>query len=147
MSDDQASTGGSRNDQIAAATTSDPSVPDGAQEVVITRKIVVTNEVATRTLWKIVGVVVVVLVGFIMLDRARSLVAMLIISMFFSLALVPLVERLHNKRGWKRGAAISGMIRKVNEPITKLIPGLYMKFISRTSLVARAIVSPTGCRL
>lgn len=111
MSDDQASSESSRNDQIAAATTADPrsSVPDGSQEVVITQKIVVTNEVATRTLWKIVGVVVAVLVGFILLDRARDLVAMLIISMFFSLAMVPLVERLHQKRGWKRGAAVGAI--------------------------------------
>jgi predicted PurR-regulated permease PerM len=76
---------------------------------VITQKIVVTNEVGTRTLWKIVGVVVIVLVGFILLDRARSLVSMLVISMFFSLALVPLVERLHQKRGWKRGAAVGAI--------------------------------------
>jgi predicted PurR-regulated permease PerM len=111
MSADQTSPGSSRNDQIAAATTPDPdnSIPDGSQEVVITRKIVVTNEVSTRTLWKIVGVVVVVLVGFIVLDRARDLVAMLVISIFFSLALVPLVERLHQKRGWKRGAAVGAI--------------------------------------
>jgi predicted PurR-regulated permease PerM len=76
------------------------------QEVVITRKVIVTNEVSTRTLWKIVGVIVLVLVGFIVLKRAQNLVSMLIISMFFSLALVPLVERIHKKRGWKRGAAV-----------------------------------------
>ena len=32
-------------------------------------------------------------------------------------------------------------------PTTRLTPGLNMKLTSRTSLVARAIVSPTGCRL
>jgi len=31
---------------------------------------------------------------------------MLIISMFFALALIPLVERIHARRGWKRGAAV-----------------------------------------
>jgi len=109
MSDDQTSPGSSRNDQITAATTPDSSVPDGAQEVVITQKIVVTNEVGTRTLWKIVGVVVLVFVGFVVLQRARELVSMLVISMFFSLAMVPLVERLHKKRGWKRGAAVGAI--------------------------------------
>ena len=99
----------SRSDQIAGAVDDVASVPPGAQEVVVTRTVVVKNEGSTRTLWKIVGVVVLVLVGFILLDRARDLVAMLIISMFFSLALVPLVERLHQKRGWKRGAAVGAI--------------------------------------
>jgi predicted PurR-regulated permease PerM len=92
-------------DAVAAAATE--SVDQ--QEVVITRKVVVTNEVSTRTLWRIVGVVVLVLVGFIVIQRARDLVAMLIISIFFSLALVPLVEKLHKKRGWKRGAAVGAI--------------------------------------
>jgi predicted PurR-regulated permease PerM len=43
------------------------------------------------------------------IQRARDLVAMLIISIFFSLALVPLVEKLHKKRGWKRGAAVGAI--------------------------------------
>jgi predicted PurR-regulated permease PerM len=111
MSDDQSSqdsvpAGSSRNDQITAAVAADAPLPEGAQEVVITRKIVVTNEVSTRTLWRIVGVVVLVFLGFVVLGRARSLVSMLIISMFFSLAMIPLVEKLHKKRGWKRGAAV-----------------------------------------
>jgi predicted PurR-regulated permease PerM len=100
---------GSRDDQIAHAVVADSSIPEGTQEVVITRKVVVTNEVGTRTLWKIVGVVVLVFVGFVVLDRARELVSMLVISMFFALALVPLVERLHTNRGWKRGAAVGAV--------------------------------------
>ena len=36
---------------------------------------------------------------------------------------------------------------KTVDPITRLTPGLKKKLISRTSLVARAIVSPTECRL
>jgi len=34
------------------------------------------------------------------------LVAMLVISLFFALALVPGVNHFHKKRGWKRGAAV-----------------------------------------
>jgi predicted PurR-regulated permease PerM len=34
---------------------------------------------------------------------------MLVISFFFSLAIIPLVERLHSKRGWKRGAAVGAI--------------------------------------
>jgi predicted PurR-regulated permease PerM len=102
------SAGGSRNDQIANAAA-EASASGEASNVVITNRIVVKNEVSTSTLWKIVGVVVVVLVGFVLLQRARDLVAMLVISMFFSLALVPLVERLHKKYGWKRGAAVGAI--------------------------------------
>ena len=103
-----ASTSGKRNDQIASTAAAAASSGE-ASNVVITNRIVVKNEVSTSTLWKIVGVVVVVLVGFVLLQRARDLVAMLVISMFFSLALVPLVERLHKKYGWKRGAAVGAI--------------------------------------
>jgi predicted PurR-regulated permease PerM len=103
-----ASTGSNRNDQIASAAAAASSSVE-ASDVVITNTIVVKNEVSARTLWKIVGVVVLVLVGFVLVQRARDLVAMLIISMFFSLALVPLVEKLHKNRGWKRGAAVGAV--------------------------------------
>ncbi len=49
--------------------------------------------------------------------------------------------------GWYCGAKINGMIMKLPDPSTRLKPGLNIKLISRTSLVARAIVSPTGCKL
>ena len=39
------------------------------------------------------------------------------------------------------------MTMKNAEPTTRFTPGLNRKLTSRTSLVARAIVSPTGCRL
>jgi predicted PurR-regulated permease PerM len=99
----------SRSDQIAGAVEDVASVPPGAQEVVVTRTVVVKNEVSTRTLWKIVGIGVLVFIGFVLFDRARDLVSMLIISMFFALALVPLVEKLHRNRGWKRGAAVGAV--------------------------------------
>ena len=108
MSNTTVTTGGTdspddRASQVAGAVE---AAATNAQEVVITRKVIVTNEVSSRTLWKIVGIILLVLVGFVMLERARNLVSMLVISMFFSLALVPLVERLHKKHGWKRGAAV-----------------------------------------
>jgi predicted PurR-regulated permease PerM len=103
-----ATTSGSRNDQIASAAA-EASASVDANNVVITNRIVVQNEVSTSTLWKIVGVVVLVFVGFVLVQRARDLVAMLVISMFFSLALVPLVEKLHKKHGWKRGAAVGAV--------------------------------------
>ncbi len=44
------------------------------------------------------------------------------------------------------GATNRGMIKKLAEPMTRFRPGLNIKLISRTSLVARAIRSPVGCR-
>lgn len=114
MSDTQDTTSGTdsasdRSAQVGDAVATVANESGNEQEVVITRNVVVTNEVSSRTLWKIVGVVIVVLVGFILLQRAASLVSMLVISMFFSLALVPLVENIHKKRGWKRGAAVGAV--------------------------------------
>ncbi len=62
--------------------------------------------ISTRTMWRFVGVVLITLGALWAVDQARGVVSMLIISWFFSLALVPGVEHLHRKRGWKRGAAV-----------------------------------------
>jgi predicted PurR-regulated permease PerM len=66
----------------------------------------VTHEVSSRSIWQVIGAVLLTLLGLVVLERARDLVAMLVISFFFSLALTPLVERLHRRYGWKRGAAV-----------------------------------------
>jgi predicted PurR-regulated permease PerM len=51
----------------------------------------------------VVGLLTTVLV--LMLLQARSLVSILVISLFFGIAMDPAVTALHSKRGWKRGAA------------------------------------------
>jgi predicted PurR-regulated permease PerM len=51
----------------------------------------------------VVGLATTVLV--LMLLQARSLVSILVISLFFGIAMDPAVTALHVKRGWKRGAA------------------------------------------
>ena len=67
---------------------------------------VVEYKINTRSMWQVIGAVLLTLVGLVILDRARELVTMLIIAMFFALAIIPLVERIHARRGWKRGAAV-----------------------------------------
>jgi len=62
--------------------------------------------IATYTLWQAVGVVLATLFLLWALMEARGLVSMLVISFFFSLALQPAVNRLHVKRGWRRGSAV-----------------------------------------
>jgi predicted PurR-regulated permease PerM len=44
--------------------------------------------------------------GLWAVNQARELTSMLVVSLFFALALVPGVNHLHQKRGWKRGAAV-----------------------------------------
>jgi predicted PurR-regulated permease PerM len=62
--------------------------------------------IGVSTMWRAAGVVLSVLFLLWAISRARTLVSMLAISLFFALALVPGVDHLHKKRGWKRGAAI-----------------------------------------
>jgi predicted PurR-regulated permease PerM len=67
---------------------------------------VVTFQMSKRSIWAIIGAVILALIGVIVFREARSLVSMIFISFFFSLALEPAVDHLHKKRGWKRGAAV-----------------------------------------
>ena len=60
----------------------------------------------TGTIWRAVGIVLVTLFAIWGLDRMRSLVMMLVVSLFFALALTPGVNYLHARRGWRRGAAV-----------------------------------------
>jgi predicted PurR-regulated permease PerM len=70
---------------------------------------VVEYKIATRSIWQVIFAVLLTLLGIIVLLRARDLVAMLIISIFFALAIIPLAERIHTRRGWKRGAAVGAI--------------------------------------
>ncbi len=94
-------TGSGEGTKAAGAVTATepapgPSAEPDATQVVIT----------TRTLWHAVGVILATLFGLWAVSQARNLVSMLIISMFFALALVPGVNHFHEKRGWRRGAAV-----------------------------------------
>ena len=61
--------------------------------------------VIRRTIWRLVLVVIGVAAFFTLLTRARGVVGMIIIALFFGIAMDPAVTWLHQKRGWKRGAA------------------------------------------
>ena len=62
--------------------------------------------ITTLTMWRAVGVVIATLLGVWAVAQARDIASMLVLSLFFALALVPGVNHLHEKRGWKRGAAV-----------------------------------------
>jgi predicted PurR-regulated permease PerM len=67
---------------------------------------VVTFQISRRSIWALIGAVIIALLGILVIRDARSLISMLFISFFFSLALEPAVSYLHQKRGWKRGSAV-----------------------------------------
>ncbi len=60
----------------------------------------------THTLWKVVGVILLTMVGLWAVREASSLVVLVGMSFFFSLALQPAVLWLTARYGWRRGAAV-----------------------------------------
>ena len=63
-------------------------------------------EVTWASWRRAVTVVLATLVFLWAVNQARHLVSLLVISVFFGLALVPGVNQLHEKRGWRRGASV-----------------------------------------
>ena len=63
-------------------------------------------EVWSRSIWQVVGAVLITVTLIWLVFQARSLVGMLVVSFFFSLALQPAVNSLHRRYGWRRGAAV-----------------------------------------
>ncbi len=83
------------------------SAPAGPVEVPAAQQNVTQVVITTRTLWRGVGVILATVAGLWAVNEARGLTSMLVISLFFAVALVPGVNHLHQKRGWKRGAAVA----------------------------------------
>ena len=79
--------------------TTAPVDPPAVKQVVIT----------TGTIWRAVAIVLVTLAALWGLNQMRSLVMMLVVSVFFALALTPGVNYLHARRGWRRGAAVGAI--------------------------------------
>jgi predicted PurR-regulated permease PerM len=82
------------------------SAPAEPVESPATQQNVTQVVITTSTLWRGVGVILATMAGLWAVNQARELTSMLVISLFFALALVPGVNHLHQKRGWKRGAAV-----------------------------------------
>ena len=81
-----------------------------------------------NSLWKVVGVGLIVAVGLVVAFRVQDLLRMLVISVFFSLAMVPAVKYMHERWGWRRGAAVgviyAGLLLFVVLMVLVLIPGI-----------------------
>ena len=60
----------------------------------------------TSTLWKVAGLILVVLIAIWAIGEASTLVVLVAMSFFFSLALQPAVLWLTNRYDWRRGSAV-----------------------------------------
>ncbi len=65
--------------------------------------------VIRKAIWRLVLAVIAAIVLWLLLTRARGVVGMVVIALFFGIAMDPAVTWLHQRRGWKRGAA-TGLI-------------------------------------
>lgn len=65
-----------------------------------------TISVETNSIWKIVTIVLTTLALLWMLGQARNLIGLVAFSFFLSLALQPLVLKLVDRFGWRRGSAV-----------------------------------------
>ena len=59
-----------------------------------------------KSVWKIIGAILVTMLALWVIDAASHLLVMLALSFFFSLALQPAVLRLTSRYGWRRGSAV-----------------------------------------
>lgn len=86
------------------------------------------NKWVWQSLWKVVAVGLATVFLVAMMWRAQSLLRILGLSLFFAIAMVPGVNYLHQKRGWRRGAAVGAiyvtLLVFVVIMIAVLIPGI-----------------------
>ncbi|WP_062296470.1 AI-2E family transporter [Demequina maris] len=67
------------------------------------------DAVVRRSLWRAVGVVLIVLLGLWIAFQMRHLLGILVLSLFIALAMLPGVTGLHRRYGIRRGAAVGLM--------------------------------------
>ncbi len=83
---------------------------------------------ARRIIWRVIAVILITALLILMALKARSLLSMLFVALFFGIAMEPAVNHLHMKRGMRRGAA-TGLVFLVSAVFLVvltfiMIPGL-----------------------
>jgi len=62
-----------------------------------------------QSLWKAVAIILATLFFLTLAWRTQTLLRMLGVSFFFALAMIPAVKYIHERWGWKRGAAVGAI--------------------------------------
>lgn len=127
MADDNNAGGSDRGnavpDQIAEAARVEADAAQAAEP-----KPAWVDRWVWQSLWKVVAVGFAVALLLILILRTQHLLRLLGVSFFFALAMIPAVEYMHERWGWKRGAAVgaiyAGGILFVVVMVLVLIPGI-----------------------
>ena len=86
------------------------------------------DKFAWSALWKAVAVVLLTLFFLTVAWRAQTLLRMLGVSVFFGIAMIPAVNYLHKRWGWKRGASVGaiygGLVLFLVLMVAVLIPAI-----------------------
>ena len=92
-------------DDVAAAAQEDSGAPAES----MTGRPRWVNPFVWQTVWKTVIVGLTLAVGLAVVWRTQTLIRMLLVSAFFALAMIPAVKYMHERWGWKRGAAVGAI--------------------------------------
>jgi predicted PurR-regulated permease PerM len=117
---------------MSTPTQENPPTGSGSPE-----RSTVRVELSTRIIWQTIAAVLLTLVLLWAAAAARSLLAMVAISFFFSLAMEPAVRWLNVRRGWRRGAAVGAIFAAA---ITLLVLFVFV-LIPAVKLVADAVTA------
>ena len=123
-------------DDSSAGISAGVEVPEAVAEAALARADAAETETKPgwldkfvwSSLLKVIAVGLGAFVFIVIAFRAQHLLRLLIISVFFALAMVPAVNAMHRNWGWRRGAAVgviyAGLIGFVVLMIVILIPGI-----------------------
>lgn len=87
-------------------STGGPATEDAAAQSPDERPSSMRIEIASTTIWQVIGAILLTLVLLRAAAAASGLLSIIALSFFFSLALDPGVRALHRRYDWRRGAAV-----------------------------------------
>lgn len=100
-------------------------------------------EIASRTIWQVIGGILGTLALLWAATAARGVLAVIALGFFFSLALIPAVPRLQERFGWRRGTATVPS-RRISRPEGDT-PGWRAEILTRSAR-GRITISSGGRR-
>jgi predicted PurR-regulated permease PerM len=122
-------------DDLTPSSSTLPSSPEASGPSSILRL-----ELSARSIWQVIGAILLTIALLWAANQARSILAMVAISFFFSLAMEPAVLRLSSGRGWRRGAAVGAIYVAV---VVVLVLFVFV-LVPAVKLVADTIAANAG---